>query len=459
MTYRVRTLTLALVAAFAGPALQAQGLRATPQLGAGRIAPVAPAALPAGARQADFIVAVVNSEPITNNEVRTRMARVQQQAARQGATLPPANVLAREVLERLISEMAQLQLARETGLKVDEAMIDQAELSVAQQNQVEVTELRRRLAADGIPLARFRGELRDQLLLTRLRDRELEPRARVTDLEVDQYMREQQAGGTTGNTDLNLAQILVAVPEGANAAQVGALLGRAQRALDRALAGEDFAKLAAEYSDAPDAARSGGQMGLRPADRYPELFINATSALREGGISAVVRSGAGFHVLKVVEKRQGGMPGATVTQHRARHILLRTGPQLTEAAARARLADFKKRIEAGSADFAQIARENSQDGSARSGGDLGWAGPGVFVPEFDEVLVDLRPGQISEPLTSRFGVHLIQLMERRQSTLSEREQREIARNLLREKKLEEAFPAWVQEVRGRAYVEFREPPQ
>lgn len=459
MTYRVRTLTLALVAAFAGPALQAQGLRATPQLGAGRITPVAPAALPAGPRQADFIVAVVNSEPITNNEVRTRMARVQQQAARQGATLPPANVLAREVLERLITEMAQLQLARETGLKVDEAMIDQAELSVAQQNQVEITELRRRLAADGIPLARFRGELRDQLLLTRLRDRELEPRARVTDLEVDQYMREQQAGGTTGNTDLNLAQILVAVPEGANAAQVGALLGRAQRALDRALAGEDFAKLAAEYSDAPDAARSGGQMGLRPADRYPELFINATSALREGGISAVVRSGAGFHVLKVVEKRQGGMPGATVTQHRARHILLRTGPQLTEAAARARLADFKKRIEAGSADFAQIARENSQDGSARSGGDLGWAGPGVFVPEFDEVLVDLRPGQISEPLTSRFGVHLIQLMERRQSTLSEREQREIARNLLREKKLEEAFPTWVQEVRGRAYVEFRDPPQ
>lgn len=459
MTYRVRTLTLALVAAFAGPALQAQGLRATPQLGTGRIAPPAPVAVPAGPRQADFIVAVVNSEPITNNEVRTRMARVQQQAARQGATLPPANVLAREVLERLISEMAQLQLARETGLKVDEAMIDQAELSVAQQNQVEVTELRRRLAADGIPLARFRAELRDQLLLTRLRDRELEPRARVSDLEVDQYMREQQAGGDAGNTDLNLAQILVAVPEGANAAQVAALLGRAQRALDRALAGEDFAKLVAEYSDAPDAARSGGQMGLRPADRYPELFINATSALREGGISAVVRSGAGFHVLKVVEKRQGGIPGATVTQHRARHILLRTGPQLSEAAARAKLADFKKRIEAGSADFAQIARENSQDGSARNGGDLGWAGPGVFVPEFEEVLVDLRPGQISEPLTSRFGVHLIQLTERRQATLSEREQREIARNLLREKKLEEAYATWVQEVRARAYVEFREPPQ
>jgi len=172
-----------------------------------------------------------------------------------------------------------------------------------------------------------------------------------------------------------------------------------------------------------------------------------------------VRSGAGFHILKVVEKRQAGMPGVSVTQSRARHILLRPGPQLSESAARERLADFRKRILAGTADFAQLARENSQDASARNGGDLGWANPGLFVPEFEDVLSDLQPGQISEPLVSRFGVHLIQLMERRQATLSQREQREIARNLVREKKLDEAYSSWAQEVRGRAYVEFREPPQ
>ena len=456
MNHRVPALTLALMAAFTSMASQAQGLRVSPSIGASRTNQPAP---PSGPRQADYIVAVVNSEPITNNEVRARMVRVEQQLAQQGGALPPRDLLARQVLERLIGEKAQLQLARETGVRVDDATVDMAEQNVARQNQIDVAELRRRLQADGLSVAQFRDELRNQLLLTRLRDREVEPRVRVNDLEVDQFIQEQQGSNDLATLELNLAQILVPVPEGANEAQVMALQARAQRALERARAGEDFARLVREYSDAPGAAASGGQMGLRPADRYPQLFINATLSLPEGGISGVVRSGAGFHILKVVEKRQAGMPGVSVTQSRARHILLRPGPQLSESAARERLADFRKRILAGTADFAQLARENSQDASARNGGDLGWANPGLFVPEFEDVLSDLQPGQISEPLVSRFGVHLIQLMERRQATLSQREQREIARNLVREKKLDEAYSSWAQEVRGRAYVEFREPPQ
>jgi len=322
-----------------------------------------------------------------------------------------------------------------------------------------VPELRRRLAADGMALAQFREELRSQLLLTRVRDREVEPRVKVTDLEVDQFIQEQQGNNDLSSMELNLGQVLVAVPETATAAQVAALQAKAERALARLRAGEDFARVAREMSDAPGAANSGGQMGLRPVDRYPQLFVNAVQALPDGGISGVLRSGAGFHVLKVIEKRQAGMPGINVTQSRARHILLRPTAQLSESAARERLADFRKRVLAGTADFAQLARENSQDASARNGGDLGWANPGLFVPEFEDVLNDLQPGEVSEPLVSRFGVHLIQLLERRQATLSQREQREIARNLVREKKLEEAYTTWVQEVRGRAYVEFREPPQ
>jgi peptidyl-prolyl cis-trans isomerase SurA len=342
---------------------------------------------------------------------------------------------------------------------VDEATVDQAEQNVARQNQIEVPELRRRLAADGIALSQFREDLRNQLLLTRLRERELEPRVKVSDLDVDRFLREQQqAGDDAAPLEMNLAHILVAVPENANDAQIASSRSKAQRVLERARAGEDFARLAREFSDSPGAAASGGQVGLRSADRYPPLFVQATQALPEGGVSELVRSGAGFHVIKVIEKRRGSVPGISVVQSRARHILLRPSPQLSEAAARQRLAEFKKRVESGQADFAQLAREFSQDASAANGGDLGWAAPGLFVPEFEDAMNNLAPGQIAEPLISRFGAHLIQLLERRQATLSPREQRELARNLVREKKLDEAYAQWAQDVRGRAYVELREPP-
>jgi peptidyl-prolyl cis-trans isomerase SurA len=412
------------------------------------------------ARSADYIVAVVNSEPITNSEVRARLARVEQQLARDRTAALPRAELIRQVLERLIMERAQVQAARQVGIKVDESAVDDAERNVARQNGIDVAEFRRRLAADGISQGVFREDLRNQLLLSRVREREVDSRLRVTEAEVDQYLRELQAA-STGEAELNLAQILVAIPESVNAAQLEALTAKARRLQAQARAGEDFAALARQASDAtgpaPGGAGNGGAFGLRPVDRYPSLFVEATAALPVGGVSDVVRSGAGFHVLKVLEKRQSG--GMTVVQTRSRHILLRPSPQLPEATARQRLAEYRQRIQSGQADFAALAREHSQDSSAPGGGDLGWANPGMFVPEFEEVMDDLAPGQVAEPFVSRFGVHLLQVLERRRTALSPREQREVARNQLRRKKSEEAYVQWAQDVRGRAFVDLREPPQ
>ena len=457
----VRAALLALLLALPVLLVQAQTLRPSGQLrapDAGRASVAGAGAATGGQRQADFIVAVVNSEPVTNNEVRAKLIRVEQQLTQQGAVLPPRAELLRQVLERLISDKAQLQLARTSGVRVDDNAVENAVLGVAQQNQMTIEELRRRLTADGISYGQFRSELKDELLVSRLRQREVDSRVSVTEADIDQFLRDQEGNNDQSSLEINLAQILVAVPENATPEQVAALQAKATQAADRARAGADFAALANEFSDSPSKA-AGGQMGLRSAERYPPLFLEATKDLRTGGIAGPVRSGAGFHILKVVEKRQAGMPGVNITQTHARHILLRLSPQLNEAAAREKLADIKKRIAAGQLDFATAARENSADGSAKDGGDLGWTNPGSFVPEFEQVMNGLAPGQVSDPLTSRFGVHLIQVLERRNTQLSTRDQREMVRNILREKKQEEAYALWAQEVRGRAYVEYREPPQ
>ena len=422
--------------------------------GAPRVATL-PAQAPAGneLRPADFIVAVVNSEPITNNEVQSRLARIEQQLSRQGTT-PPRDQLAREVLERLIVERAQLQLARTLGVRPEPAAVEQAVATVARQNQLSLDELKRRLAADGMDYARFRSDLRDELTLVRLREREVDSQVKVSEQDIDQFLREREAQAQSGPELLNIAQILVAVPETATPAQVSVLQAKAQRALTRLRAGEVFATVATEMSDAPEAAASDGELGLRPAERLPTLFVDAARELSAGGLAGPLRSGAGFHVIKLIEKKRGAA-AISVTQTRARHILLRLSPELTEQAAKDKLADFKRRIAAGQADFATLARENSQDGSAKDGGDLGWASPGMFVPEFEQVMNQLAPGQVADPLVSRFGVHLIEVLQRRDAALTEREQRETVRNIVRERKIEEAFNQWLQDVRGRAYVEFR----
>ena len=401
---------------------------------------------------ADFIVAVVNSTPITNVELQLRLLRVQQQLSRQG-NVPPRSQLLREVLERLILERAQLQLARELGVTPDDAAVDRAVDNVALQNQVSLEELKRRLSADGVDYARFRADVRDELTLVRLREREVDSRVKVSEQDIDQFFRDRQAQAGAEPERIQLAQILVAVPESATADQVRALQAKAQRALDRVRAGEAFDGVAAEVSDAADRA-AGGDLGLRPVDRLPSLFVDAVRDLKDGALAGPLRSGAGFHVLQLV-KRSRDAAALTVIQTRARHILFKSGPKFNEAQATAKLLEFKRQIVAGQADFAALARDNSEDGSAKAGGDLGWASAGMFVPEFEQVMNQLAPGQIADPLVSRFGVHLLQVMARREAPLSEREQRELARNLVREKKIEEAFILWQQEVRGRAYVEFR----
>lgn len=421
-----------------------------------------PGALPAAAsapQPADYIVAVVNSEPITNGEVRARMSRYAQEMSERGQPLPPRGVFERQVLERLISEKAQLQVAHDNGVTIDQALVDQAEQQIARNNQVTVPELHKRMEAQGMSVQRFRDDLRDQLMLQRLREREFESKGKVTELEIDQFLAQQEAAAKDpNNIELNVAHILVAVPEKASEAEVAQLRAKAQRVVERARAGEDFAKLGQEFPDGRPFGGTGTPVGLRPVDRLPPLFVQAVQNLPEGGVSDLVRSAAGFHIVKLYERRRAGLPGATVTQSHVRHILLRPGPNLTETQAVQRLADFKRRILAGQADFEQLAREFSQDASARVGGDLGWTNPGLFVPEFEEAMNALTPGQIADPVITRFGVHLIQLLGRRQQKLTTEEIREIARNELREKKIEDAYVTWAEEVRGRAFVDYRQPP-
>ena len=443
--------------------VQAQGLKSSSQLrlplpaARDSASTSAPANATANQRQADFIVAVVNSEPITNSEVRTRLLRAEQQLSQQGAPMPPRSELTRQVLERLITDKAQLQLAKESGVRADDNAVEGAVQTVARQNQITVEELRRRLRADGIAYSQFQSDLRDELLVSRLRQREVEPKVNITEQEIDQFLRDQDGSAGTASLELNLAQVLVAVAENASAEQVAALQAKAQQVAERARAGVEFAALVDEFS--ASARADGGQMGLRSADRYPPLFVEATRNLRTGGIAGPLRSGAGFHVLKVIEKKQAGMSTAAIAQTRARHILLQVTPQQSEAAAVEKLTAFKRRLQTGQADFAALARENSTDGSAKQGGDLGWTNPGQFVPEFEKSMNGLAINEVSEPLVSRFGVHLIQVTERREARMTPREQRDAARGVLREKKMEEAYLIWAQDVRGRAYVEYREAPQ
>jgi peptidyl-prolyl cis-trans isomerase SurA len=408
-------------------------------------------------RQADFIVAVVNSEPITNQDVQALKLRLSREA-RGGSNDTPSE-LNRKALDQLINEKAQLQQARDSGIKIDEGAIDQAEMNVAANNQVTRDELRKNLNKEGLTVKTFRDQLRDQLMLSRVREREVEGRVRVSDQDIEQYLKEQiQAQGGQAASELNLAMILIAVPETSTAEQIKALQDQAEDVARRARSGENFAELAKKHSQAMDKGANGGEMGLRLADRYPELFLNATRNLRVGATTPVVRSGAGFHILKVLDRRQG-QATLMVTQTRARHILLRPTAQMPQAQIVARLEELRKSIVSGKSDFATVARQISQDGSAAQGGDLGWANPGMFVPEFEQVMNRLRPGQVAEPLVSRFGVHLIEVIERRNASLSDQDQRAIARSALREKKMEVAYNTWVDDVRSRAYVEMREPPQ
>jgi peptidyl-prolyl cis-trans isomerase SurA len=419
------------------------------------------AALPQSAaertlRIGDYIVAVVNSELVTANEVEQRSARARDDTRRGGGRLPSGDTLRKQVVDSLIDERVLVTYARDSGIKVDEAELDRAVSSVAAANRISQPELRKRLAAEGIEFARFRSSLKDQILVERVREREVHARIRTTDAEIDK-MVEQQRGAAEAAAELNLAQILVTVPEGASEATVAERRARIDAALARVQGGADFASVAREVSEDGNRA-NGGVIGMRPANRLPDLFVEATKGLKTGELTAQpVKSGAGFHIIKVLERRAG--EAHRVTQTRARHILLRTSAQASAQDAARRLEDLKRQIEAGQRRFEDVAREVSEDGSAGGGGDLGWASPGGFVPEFEDAMNRLAPNAVSAPVASRFGVHLIQVVERRQVELSDKEIREQARAALREQKFESAYQEWAKELRARAYIEMREPPQ
>lgn len=408
------------------------------------------------ARNGDYIAAVVNQELVTAGEVERRVERALDGASRTGTRAPPASELRRQVLDALIEERAIITSARESGMRIDEAEVDRAVQSIAQQNQITLDTLRQRLRQEGVDYTRFRANLRDQMMIERLREREVYQRIRVTDEDVDRLLESQRAAANV-DAPLNIAQILVTVPEGADAATEAARRSRAEAALARVRAGEAFEAVAREVSEDGNRER-GGEIGLRPSSRLPDAFVQAVSALPVGAVTPQpLRSGAGFHVLKLLQRQE--VPLGRVTETRARHVLLRTSPQLSAELAASRLAEYRREIESGRRSFADIAREFSEDGSAANGGELGWAAPGAMVPEFEAAMNPLPIGGLSAPVLSRFGVHLIQVLERRDVTLEPRQLREQARNVLREQKFEQAYLDWSKELRARAYIEMREPPQ
>ncbi len=410
----------------------------------------------ASTQAADYIVAVVNQELVTNSEVQQRLARIRAEAERTRTPLPPPAELRKQVIDQLINERVLVTNARESGIRVDEVELDRAVANVATQNQLTMPQLRERLRQEGIAYAKFRDNVRDQMLVERAREREVVSRIKISDAEIDALLDQRRA--EAGNqVELDIAQILVTVPEGAAPAVVAERRERAQAALRRVRGGEDFAAVAREVSEDGNRER-GGEIGMRPASRLPDSFVQAVALLKPGAIrSELLRSDAGFHVLKLIDRKELG--AFSVQQTRARHILLRPSAELSTEAAARRLVEFKRQIESGARTFEQLARANSEDSSAAQGGDLGWTSPGAFVPEFEEAIDALPIGGISDPVVTRFGVHLVQVVDRRTVTLDEKQQREQARNILRERKFEEAYAEWLRDLRGRAYVELREPPQ
>jgi peptidyl-prolyl cis-trans isomerase SurA len=404
------------------------------------------------ARTADYIAVVVNQELVTAVEVSQRLARVRENAARAGASLPPEGVLRQQVLDSLIDERVILSHARDSGVRIDDAELERALASVALQNQVSPAQLRERVEREGIDFNRFRANIRDQLMVERVREREVQQRIRIGDDEIDALIARER--GQAARSEFNIAQILVSVPENPSPAVEAERRARAEAALARVRGGEDFATVAREMSEDGNRER-GGEIGMRPTERLPDLFVGAVRPLKAGDVApAVLRSGAGYHVLKLVERRDPG--GFVVTQTRARHILLRQTPQTGTQAAQRRLADIRRQITSGERRFEDVAREVSEDGSAAQGGDLGWVSPGSFVPEFEQAMNALPVGGLSEPVVSRFGVHLIQVVERRNAEIDPRQLRQQAANVLREQKYEQAYVEWVRDLRSRAYIELRE---
>lgn len=399
----------------------------------------------------DRIVAVVNDEVITRVDLDEHVRLATKQLQQQGTPLPPLPALEKQILDRMIADRAQLQFAKETGLRIDDAELERAIGRIAEQNGISVAEMRTAVEKGGLPFAKFREDIRNEIVMTRLREREVDNKIVITDSEIDNFINTQQTQEGK-NDEYNLSHILVVVPEKASPEQIQQRQSRAEEARAQLVGGADFRQVAAAFSEAPDALQ-GGLIGWRESSRLPAIFVDALKTMRVGELTAVLRSANGFHILKLNDKRGSASP-VIVQQTHARHILIKTNELVSENDARGRLLNLKERLE-NKADFAELARVHSEDSSAAKGGDLGWLSPGDTVPEFERAMDTLKPGEISPPVRSPFGWHLIQVLERRNEDMSNERQRLAARQALRARKSDEAYQEWVRQLRDRAFIDSR----
>ena len=401
-------------------------------------------------RVIDRIVAVVNDEVITRNELEERVKLAMRQLREQGTPPPARETLERQLLERMVTDRVQLQFAKETGLRVDDTELDRAIGRIAQENRLTAQQLRQVLEKDGIPFAKFREDIRSEIVITRLREREVDTKIVVTEGEIDNFLSLQKQ--SDANDEYNVSHILVVVPENASPEQIQTRRARAEQAYAQLKSGADFRQVAVAFSEAPDALQ-GGSMGWRQSSRLPTLFTEALKPLGVGELTPILRSANGFHILKLDDKRGGGA-AVIVQQTHARHILLKTNELVSENVARSRLLALTERLEH-KEDVTALARAHSEDASATKGGDLGWLSPGDTVPEFERAMNALKPGEVSPPVQTSFGWHLVQVLERRNEDMSKERQRLSARQVLRARKSDEAYQEWVRQLRDRAYVELR----
>jgi peptidyl-prolyl cis-trans isomerase SurA len=403
----------------------------------------------------DAIAVIVNDEVITQRELNERVATIVARMQQQKLALPDAADLRRQILERMIIERAQLQLAKEMGVRVDDNMLDRAISRIAEQQKMTVQQMRNQMEKEGTTFAAFREEIREEIVMQRLREYEVDNKINISEAEVEAFIAAEKAAAAE-QFELNISQIMVRIPENATPEVIAARQKRAEEVGRQLRTGADFAKMAATYSDASDALQ-GGVVGWRPSGALPPVFAEALGKLKPGQVTPIIKSAAGFHILKLVDKRSMAEAAAqeTVQQTHVRHILLKVTPATPAAEVKRKLMELKERIDNKSAKFDELARVHSQD-SAAKGGDLGWLAPGDSLPEFERAVDALKPGQVSEPVETAFGYHLIEVLERKADDVSKEKQRAAARNALRERKLVEAIEDWQRQVRDRAYVEFRD---